>query len=272
MTNSADRELTDAALQFIKAVLREAGRLALAVREAVGEVQLKADATPVTRVDREIETLLVAHIGRVFPRHRILAEEGSSGGGDSSFLWVIDPLDGTRAYLSGLPIWGISVGLLRNGAPLAGAFYLPAVNELYWGDGQTAFLNDKPLSPPTAGLDSRFTFLAVPSNWHLEYEISFERLRSLGSTAAHLVYVARGAAIGALTRRVRIWDLAGVLPVLQPLGIELRYLSGAPFAVEALLAGEQIPEPILAAPAHLLDPLRAMIHPKPARADLPAPQ
>ena len=251
---------TDTALQFIRPLLLEAGDLALAARHDLGQVQIKADETPVTQVDRAIEALLVGHIHREFPHHRIRAEEGGRGSGDAEFTWVIDPLDGTRAYISGLPIWGISAGLLRDQEPLAGAFFLPAVHELYWGDGQHAFLNDRRLSPPTLGLNSPHAFLAVPSNCHLEYEISFGRVRSLGSTAAHLVYVARGAAIGALTRRVRLWDLAGVLPILAALDIDLRYLSGAPWRVHDLMEGQRASEPLVVAPAPWIDPLLALIH------------
>ncbi len=258
----ADIQLGDAALQVIKPVLLQAGNLALAARKRIEEPQIKADNTPVTAVDRDIEALLVRHIRREFPHHRILAEEGSTGGSDSPFTWVIDPLDGTRAYISGMPIWGISVGLLCGARPLAGAFFLPSVNELYWGNNQSAFLNEMPMTPPVVSLNSSFAFMAVPSNCHVEYDISFGRLRSLGSAGAHLVYVARGAAIGALTRRVRLWDLASVLPMLPPLGIELRHLSGAPFHVRDLMDGQRTLEPMLAAPKHLIDLLLTMIHPK----------
>ena len=114
---------------------------------------------------------------------------------------------------------------------------MPAVGDLFWGNADGAFYNGQPLLPrDTASLDDPLAFLAVPSNAHLLYNISFGRLRSLGSVAAHLTYVARGAAIGALTRRVKLWDLAGVLPILKHTGIELRYLSGAPFDVRDLSA------------------------------------
>jgi myo-inositol-1(or 4)-monophosphatase len=262
MKNHSDAQLADTAIQFIRSMLLDAGRMALASRSVVGAHEFKADGTPVTQIDRAIEEMLAGRIRLEFPDHQILAEEGSIGGSNHEWMWIIDPLDGTRAYVSGLPIWGVSVGLLHNGAPIIGAVCLPAVNELYWGDGQSALLNGQRLSPPVLCLDSPHGFLAVPSNCHLEYEISFGRLRSLGSTAAHLIYVARGAAIGALTRRVRIWDLAGVLPIVLPLGIELRYLSGAPIQLGNLLEGQRAPEPILAAPSHVIDQMLTMIRPK----------
>lgn len=263
MRDSGDAQMTSAALQFIRATLLEAGRLALALRSNLGDVLIKGDETPVSKLDREIEALLTERICREYPGHRILAEEGGISGGDSEFTWAIDPLDGTRAFVSGLPMWGISVGLLKNEQPLVGGVYLPKLSELYWGDGQSAFLNDQFLLPPVVSLNSRFAFLAVPSNSHLLYDINFGRLRSLGSVTAHLVYVARGAAIGALTRRVKAWDVAGVLPILRHLNIELRYLSGAPFYVRDLLGGQSAIEPIVAAPMQLITPLLALIQAKP---------
>jgi myo-inositol-1(or 4)-monophosphatase len=229
--------------------LIEASQIALDRYRLAHSFDLKHDDTPTTAVDQKVEAFLLDKIHACFPLHQTISEENGAYGSDHEFLWVVDPLDGTRAYASGLPIWGISVGLLHHGEPLAGAFYMPAVNELYWGDANGALLNGRPLLPPTVSLDDPQVFLAVPSNSHLLYDIKFQRLRSLGSTAAHLIYVARGAAIGALTRRVKIWDLAGVLPMLQHTGIELRYLSGAPFDLRELLAGESAREPLLASRA-----------------------
>ena len=240
------------ALRWITPALKEAGRLALAARRDGLLVRDKADHTPVSEVDERIEALLAARVRSRFPEHRILAEEGNLGGEDGNFTWVLDPLDGTRAYASGLPIWGISVGVLQGDRPLAGAFYLPAVGELYTGHAGGAFLNGRLLAPPRTKLEDRTAFLAVPSNWHQLYDIDYSRLRSLGSAAAHLVYVARGAAVGALLRPVRLWDFAGVWPLLTSLGIELRYLSGAAVEIAPLLDGRPALEPILAARGELI--------------------
>ena len=210
---------------------------------------LKADGTPTTTVDKDIERFLVDRIRKHYPTHRLLTEEGEGAGPtDSEFLWAIDPLDGTRAYASGLPIWGISVGVMQYGSPVCGVFLMPALREMYWGDQSGAFCNNDELRlGPTPRFDDPLTFLAVPSNVHLEYEIDFPRIRSFGSTAAHLIYVARGAAIGALLRRVKLWDVAGVLPMLNYAGIELRYLSGVRFDSRDLLNGESAREPLVAA-------------------------
>lgn len=244
-------------LSLIREWLKQAGDVALSRRDDIA-VNLKADNTPLTAIDLQIETFLLDCISQHYPHHRVITEEGGIYPGDSEFVWIIDPIDGTRAFASGLPIWGISIGVLWKAKPYLGAFYMPALREMYWGSAEGAFCNSLPISRrSTAEFDDPLVFFAVPSDAHRLYKVNFPRLRSLGSTAAHLVYVARGAAIGALTRKVKIWDLAGVLPILNQMGITLLYLSGKPFCIGELLDGRATPEPIVAAPSNLIQRVRA---------------
>jgi myo-inositol-1(or 4)-monophosphatase len=251
-------------LALVEGWLREAGEIALSRRKKL-EISIKTDNTLVTDADQQIEKFLVENIIKSYPGHQVRAEEGGIRGGNSEFLWAIDPIDGTRAFVSGLPIWGISIGILHHGEPYAGALYMPATREIYSGSPNGAFYNEESLHPCTEiDIQSPLAFMAVPSNAHLLYDISCPRLRSLGSTTAHLAYVARGVATAALTRRVRIWDIAAVLPILSIVGIQLTYLSGKPFLIHDLLSGELSPEPIVAAPINLLDEIRGLIQVKPS--------
>ena len=258
-------------LAFLCDLLREAGTLALELRRADfaaggnGQVaaQVKRDHTPVTAVDHAVEALLIAHIAARYPAHLILSEESGlhdGSGVQSEFAWALDPIDGTRAFACGLPVWGISAGVLRRGQPYAGGFYLPATGELFWGTAEEAWQDQRRLPRRTA-IDpaSPLAFLAVPSNFYRHFEISAPRIRSLGSTAAHLAYVATGAAFGMLTRTTSLWDVAGVLPLAQAAGIELAYLSGRPFDPAELLDGRAIREPLLAGPPAALEQLRMWV-------------
>lgn len=248
-------------LEFLQACLKEAGALALR-RSGEATTSLKADLTPVTQVDREVEELLVRRIASRYPKHRILSEESGAVSGGDDFTWVIDPIDGTRAYASGLPIWGVSIGVLRGDEPYAGAFYLPATDEMFWGTCNEAFYNQKKLAPLAApGLDGPLSFLAVPSDFHLNYRVAFPRVRSMGSTAAHLAYTATGSAAGALIHSFSLWDVAGILPVLAAAGITVTYLSGRSFQAGGLLDGQSSSGAILAAHPRVVDRLRASIHP-----------
>jgi fructose-1,6-bisphosphatase/inositol monophosphatase family enzyme len=252
-------DIADIDLAFLKSCLVEAGKLAL---EQWGQVtaSLKPDLTPVTKVDRQVEKFLAERIARRYPRHIILSEEGGALSGGEEFTWVIDPIDGTRAYAAGLPIWGVSIGVLRGNAPYVGGFYLPTTQELFWGSCQAAFYNDKRLVPArVVDFDSPLVFLAVPSDFHLGFTLTYPRIRSMGSTAAHLAYLTTGAAIGALIYPFSLWDLAGLLPLLSAQGISLRFLSGADFQPGQFLDGHKSTEAILVAHPQVMPLLRASI-------------
>lgn len=253
-------------VNLIRNWILEAGRIALSYT-ANRSVDIKNDFTPVTQLDRYIEDFLVEKIAENYPGHGVLAEEGSSRLG-SDFLWIIDPIDGTRAFASGLPVWGISVGVFHQGMPYAGVFYLPVTGEMYWADGEQAFYNGHQLVPRSkVELQSPLSFIAVPSNAHLHFDISFPRLRSLGSTTAHLAYVAHGSATAAITRQIRIWDMAAILPSLRISGSGLVYLSGKQFDPGDLLNGEITPEPLVVAHSSIIEQIRSLIRLKPGDPD-----
>jgi len=165
-----------------------------------------------------------------------------------SFTCVIDPIDGTRAFASGLPIWGVSIGVLRERKPCLGGFYMPVTGEMYWSDCQAAFYNDVQISTDRAiSIDSPLAFLAVPSEFHKIFAIEYPRVRSFGSTAAHLAYVATGSAVGALLSKYSLWDLAGLMPALQALDISITTLSGQSYDAVDLIDGSHSSQPLLIA-------------------------
>lgn len=247
-------------LEFLRACLKDAGEIALAQFGKV-RAEIKPDLTPVTVADHMVEDFLIERISARYPGHLILSEEsGVLPQAASTFAWVIDPIDGTRSFAGGLPIWGVSIGILREGEPYAGGLYLPMTRELYWGTREQAFYNAQPL-PRLAAVDADnpLVFLAVPSDVQLKYQIRYPRTRSLGSTAAHLAYAATGAAAGVLTHRVGLWDIAGLLPTLAATGIHIETLSGRPFAPAEMLDGRMAPEPLLIAHPSVMARLRAEI-------------
>lgn len=248
-------------LAFLRNLLREAGALALNQRgQMIAEV--KPDLSPVTAVDHQMEAFLMERILARHPDHLILSEESGAHpiSGGAEFAWVIDPIDGTRAFASGLPVWGISAGILHQGRPYAGGFYLPVSDELYWGTETEAWCNQRRLPHlETVDPDSSLTFVAVPSNFHHHFETTAPRIRSMGSTAAHLAYVATGAALGMIARTTNLWDLAGVLPLAQAVGVELVYLSGRPFDAGDLLDGKPTQEPLLIGSPSALELLRQWV-------------
>lgn len=95
---------------------------------------------PVTEADRAAETVIRRQIRATFPGHGVLGEEFETENGEAEYLWVVDPIDGTRAFICGLPVWGTLIGLMRNGAPVMGVMNQPYTGELFYGDGGQALI------------------------------------------------------------------------------------------------------------------------------------
>jgi myo-inositol-1(or 4)-monophosphatase len=221
----------------------------------------KADRSWVTQADLEVEQLLRERIAARYPDHGIMGEEQGVGAIDREFVWSIDPIDGTGAFVSGLPTWCVSLGLLRAGEPYLGAIYVPLLDDCYWADAAgPAFRNDEPLAvSPAETIDSN-DWIAVSSNAHRNYQIDFPgKTRSLSSVAVEFCYVARGSALGALVGRANLWDFAAGLAILRAAGGAAVGLSGAPIEVAPLLDGRKLPEPMLIGAPQLIERLRRYI-------------
>jgi myo-inositol-1(or 4)-monophosphatase len=93
---------------------------------------------PVTAADRAAETAMRALIRRTFPGHGIVGEEFGAENPEAEFVWVLDPIDGTKSFISGMPAWGTLIALTRNGAPVFGMMHQPFIGERFNGDGRTA--------------------------------------------------------------------------------------------------------------------------------------
>jgi len=110
------------------------------------EVDFKEDQSPVTLADQTVEQELKSAIAAKYPDHGVFGEETGIEGGGKDCLWVIDPIDGTRSFISGHPLFGMLIAFLRKGQLLAGAISMPALNEVYCGGrGVPATCNGTPI-------------------------------------------------------------------------------------------------------------------------------
>jgi histidinol-phosphatase len=108
------------------------------------EVSYKADATPVTRADIEAEQVIRRAITSAFPDHGFFGEETGSRGLESEFLWLVDPIDGTRSFVRGYPFFSTQIALMQRGEVVVGVSSAPAFEEMAWAErGQGAFLDGK---------------------------------------------------------------------------------------------------------------------------------
>ena len=128
---------------FANQLADQAREIALKYFRQTIEVESKSDNSPVSIADKEIEQTLRTMIATEFPDHGVLGEEFATKSADSEFLWVIDPIDGTKSFICGNPSFGALISLLKNGRPVLGIIEIPAMGERWLGiDGQGTFFND----------------------------------------------------------------------------------------------------------------------------------
>src|SRR4030095_5246248 len=104
-------------------------------------VEAKADESPVTVADRRAEEVMRDLIHRRFPDHGIVGEEYGTERANADFVWVLDPIDGTKSFLTGVPLFGTLIGLLHEGRPRLGCIHQPVLGQLLIGDGHQQTLN-----------------------------------------------------------------------------------------------------------------------------------
>ena len=247
---SADERLGTAVREHLAADLAvRGGRLALEYFHQA-KVAWKADGSMVTDADVVIQEALATEIARAFPDDAVVGEEGQPDDGRSQALysWVLDPVDGTNNFGRGLPGFAVSIGVLRNRQPFAGAVYDPLTRWLFTAcAGRGAWLNDWPLRTRAAPL-SRSSLVSIRTPWDggvppfVEEWLRRYRLRRFGSTALQLCYVALGALDLVHDHRASVWDIAGAAPVLLEAGSVLTAADGSALfpATAAQMAGAPI--------------------------------
>jgi myo-inositol-1(or 4)-monophosphatase len=243
---------------------RQAGQVALSRFKNINPLY-KSDSTFLTEVDLEVESFLAKRIQAVFPEHNLLGEEGVQDQKRqlSPHVWVIDPIDGTTAFVQGLPGWGISIGLLHHGQPCFGLYYMPLLDDItYTTSRNEVYCNEHNLAGVLRSNWGQKGFLAINATAHYEFQINLKRTRALGSIGTNLVYTARGAATATFTPKAHLWDLVAGAAILTRAGGELRYLSGRPVDYLELLDGRLTPEPIIAGHPRVLAELPDYILPR----------
>jgi myo-inositol-1(or 4)-monophosphatase len=240
-------------LEFAETLVKQAGEVALKYYGR-GNPRVRFDDELVTTADLAIRDVIRTSIADQHPEHRLLGEGPNNTSyrhGEQGFQWIVDPVDGTANFQAGIPIWGISVALFDNFWPILGAFYMPVTGDLYKAlAGGKLLVNDTPVTAEPEVSANNESVLLTYSRFHNDFRSTFPgKIRNLGSTAAHLCYVASGRAEASLHKYVYIWDLAAGQILLEAAGGKIRYLDGRPFHLNDYLDSQKIDEPLLAAPA-----------------------
>jgi myo-inositol-1(or 4)-monophosphatase len=230
-------------LQTAIEAARRAGQ-AVAERYATTlEVTVKGYRDIVTEVDFIAERIVIETIRSRYPDHTIVSEEAGTDQTESPFRWVIDPLDGTTNYSRRLPIYAVSVGLIEDGVPIAGAIYDPLRDDMFWAErGRGAFLNGAHLQASQVGEleDALVGFDFGHADRIREHTILHvnrvaphcRTVRGLGSAALALAYVSAGWLDCYMNLGVKPWDTAAAVVMIEEAGGRTTTPTGHDYAYD----------------------------------------
>jgi myo-inositol-1(or 4)-monophosphatase len=217
-------------LAMVEEIARQAGSLLAEGYGNVHHIHQKGPIDLVTEFDARAEDLIIASLRRLFPEHAILAEESGLMATESEYQWVIDPLDGTTNFAHGVPVFSVSIALVRDNKPVLGVAYDPLRREMFSAEaGRGATLNRLPIHVSSqndigdAVLSTGFPYdvQTNPCNNFAEFArfTSLTRsIRHLGSAALDCAWTAAGRLDGYWEFGVKPWDIAAGMLIVREAG------------------------------------------------------
>jgi histidinol phosphatase-like enzyme (inositol monophosphatase family) len=231
-----------ARLDLAVAAAKESGQITLGYfRQANFQVETKPDHSPVTIADRQAEQHLRERISRAFPDDGILGEEFGEQPGRSGFRWILDPIDGTKSFVHGVPLYGQLVGVEQQGRSVAGVIHVPALQETVYaaagqgawhqreGPPQPARVSHCPRLAEALFLTSEIEGYAIVGRWRvLEQMQAATRITRTWGDAYGYLLIATGRADVMVDPRMHVWDAAALLPIIEEAGGTFTDWQGVP--------------------------------------------
>lgn len=263
-------------LQFAVQTAREAGRIAsryYGTVERLTKTHSTTTSEAVTEADRATQRYIVESLKRRFPEDGIIGEESDTGesitfecSNPQGRNWIIDPIDGTNNFISGLGVWGVCLGLMDKGFPVLGVVYDVTRDQVYCAaSGEGAWLGNRRIRVLETGL-SDASMLMMSSNlidasgrcpqWACRWIGQTNwKIRVMGSAAIEAVQVASGVAHGAVTVNGKLWDCVAAAAVVLEAGGTVTDLQGHPIFPYELNGYTGLKVPFLSAAPRARDPL-----------------
>jgi histidinol-phosphatase len=235
---------------------KAAGEIALHYFRTNLTVETKADRTPVTRADRECEATIVEVLSRRFPDHGFLGEEMGEHAGKMNVRWIIDPIDGTKNFIRGIPFFATLIALEEAGEVTTGVMYAPAINDLLYAQkGQGAFANGRQVhvSAVTDLSDAMLIHgglkdLKVRPCWQsfLRLVDATARQRGFGDALGHSVVICGHAEV-ALEPEIKPWDVAATKIIVTEAGGRFSDFAGSPsiYTGNAVISNGRVHEAVV---------------------------
>ncbi len=242
-----DRGFAQSCIALVHALADLSGEIALKHFRTPLIVDSKADSSPVTVADRDAERAMRELIRRTFPAHGIVGEEEGWEKETAEWLWVLDPIDGTKSFINGVPLFGTLIGLWHQTQPKGGAAWLgcinhPALKERWiGGGGEPTTMNGKAARARACRQLSEATLYITTSDFfsanereafsRLEKAVSLRRIG--GTDCYHYGMVASGWTDLACEASLKLHDYAAIIPILQGAGAVITDWNGAALALDS---------------------------------------
>ena len=230
LTRDQKNEFTE----FIEFLCHEATKEILPHYGPDVEIERKSDATPVTLADRKAEKRIREILAERYPEHGIIGEEYGRERDDAEFVWVLDPIDGTKSFISGVPLFGTLIALLHRGRPVIGAINQPILKQLLIGDCTTTTLNGRPVSGRKACQLEEATLCTTDPIRNTLWQNNADWTALPPKTALYRSWGDAGGYILLCTGYIdimcdpamEIWDCAAVIPCLLGAGFTVTGWNG----------------------------------------------
>jgi len=233
--------------------------------------QKESQSNIVTEADIESERIIIELIKERFPKHSIISEESGFINNHSEYTWIIDPLDGTSNFASGIPWFGILISLFKHNTPILGGAYLPVQDQLYFAEaGKGAFKNGKPLPMLNNKelKDSLFAFCVDYTedidflNKGIEifkYIVKSSRNTRSTNSLIDFIYVAEGKFGGVLNLYTKVWDISALGLIISEVGGIMKNIDGnnIQFSVGEEIIDENFP--VIAGSRQIVESLKEVI-------------
>lgn len=232
-------------LDFAIRAATEAGQLTLRYfRSSDLTIETKPDETPVTRADKEAEETLRNHLAKEFPQDAIVGEEFGTQTGSTDYTWYLDPIDGTKSFIRGIPLYGTMMGLEYKDEAVAGVIVFPALNEIvYAAKDLGAWWSDQldPVAPKQARVsnisrlsDAYFTTTSSRSFWDIDKAAAYRKLTKIATASRGLsdcyghYLVATGRCEIMIDPIMNVYDNAPLQSIIQEAGGKFTDIQGNP--------------------------------------------
>lgn len=242
MSIPSERDLRERYLAAVELAKAAGARTLQTFQQSDLGLESKRDGTPVTKADRDAEAFLREHIAARFPNDGVLGEEFGESGGTSGIRWVLDPIDGTKAFVCGVPLYGTLIGVEWDGMPHIGVIELPALQErvhaatglgaCWEREGQAqrkartseiVELNESVLCTTDRGLFERVGATAAL----VELERRVRLVRGWNDCYAYAL-LATGRADIVVDPVMAVWDIAPLVPIIREAGGQITDWNGTP--------------------------------------------